>query len=331
VRRLLVVLGVGVLTAALAPGFAEAATRTAKIPAPEDGNVTVAHVVVKANLKKKLKKGAKKPKPPRAPKAKVVKAPAGLVAASSFKRDAKNKNRFHATVVVTNPVGAPASPRSLAGMFSPAQAETLEITFQVVRGDTIYVFVVELTEVIPDATYTDVDGTPPWIDPFCDPPTAAGDAYFYGMPPAGLPATRFIDDGCFFGGDAEVEEGDIKAMVLAYIYVEDTPFPGVPTEYVITFELINITGADAVAFTVLGGNRFTGAKPPPGYGCAPNAQLTSIGCGRARQPFAPNQDYMMNMRFQQTPADGYSQFSTNGGQQYMPTTGMTGFPFHAGP
>ncbi|HEU0304048.1 MAG TPA: hypothetical protein VFR32_05665 [Gaiellaceae bacterium] len=205
----------------VSPGGLEA-TRTATIKVSEDGNVTVAHIVVRAVATKRGKLGT----PRAAPGAELVKRASGIDGAVSFKRDPRNAMRFHATVVLANPVGAK----------TPVPA-TIELGFVGAGSDRkLFTFVVEITQIESDITYKG-EKPPPWATKHCDPPGAKGDAYFAGA--AGIGASRFLDVGCDLLNDRNVEPAEIVAMGLQFVFLE-LEQPGQAAEYLVTFRMVNI-------------------------------------------------------------------------------------------
>lgn len=260
------------------------AKKTATIPFPDNGNATVAHLVVDA----KPKKGKKPKKPVKRPKLKVLKAPKGTVVAASFKRDAKVKNRWHATVVATNPVEAPLRVTSASDATSQEQA----ILVTIVETDDAYIVLIEEVEIVEDATYQQMP-VPPWMLMYCDPPGSAGDAYLLGPAPAGVPATEFLDYGCLLGGDGPTTGEDFDELGLAGLVVDLDPFPGNPNEYYVNFELVNIEGANAAAFQFPSHN-VTAQLPPPGT--AGVISTSTVTWGNRNTPFVEGQEYRGNVR-----------------------------------
>ena len=214
------VVGGGLLVSGVSPG-ATGTTRTAKIKAPADGNVTVAHIVIRAMITKRRTLGA-----PKTPSAQLVRPTPGIYGAVSFMRDPRNARRLHATVVVANPVRARA-----------AAPETIELGFVGVGSDDkLFTFVVESTQIESDVTYK-ADNPARWATKHCDPPGARGDAYFAGT--AGIEASSFLDTGCDLLEDRNVKPAEIVAMGLQFVFLElEQPFQA--AEYLVTFRMVNI-------------------------------------------------------------------------------------------
>jgi hypothetical protein len=192
------------------------AKKTATIPTPAKGNATVAHLVLRATPKK----GKKPKKAVKRPKLKVLKAPAGVVVAASFKRDAKKKNVWHATVVMTNPVTTPL--RLASSNIRDAQESAVLVT--VIETDDAYIFVFTEVEIEEDVTFQEMP-VPPWMAMDCDPSGSGGDTFLFGPPPAGVSPNEFIDYGCSLGMDGPIDFDVYPELGLAGLVFDLDPFP----------------------------------------------------------------------------------------------------------
>ena len=300
---LVVALAGAVLVQSLAQG-APAAKKTATIPVPEDGNATVAHLVLKATAKK----GKKPKKPVKRPKLKVLKAPKGVVVAASFKRDAKNKNRWHATVAITNPAGSPAA-RSAASIAEDA------ILMTVIETDDAYIIVFEEVEIEDDVTYVQMP-IPPWMAMNCDPPGSSGYGNLFGSPPPGVSPPEFVNYLCTLGMDGPTAFEDFGALGLAGVVFDLDPFPGNPLEYYVRFEFFNVTGVNGVAFQ-FPGHTVTAQLPPTGFAGVITPQTATWG--NKNQPYLPATMYRGNVRFNNTLTSDEvlrSLYTMTGGQPY---------------
>jgi hypothetical protein len=289
------------LTQSLAQG-APAAKKTAKIPVPTDANAAVAHLVLTA----KPKKGKKPKRAVKRPKLKV-KAPKGVVVAASYKRDAKNKNKWHATVALTNPVGGPLSRRAAAA----GQDDAILVT--VIETDTEFIVVIEGVQIDGDVVFVADPSVPPWMLPYCDGPGFGGDMYLFGMQP-GVPPTEFLDYACVLGQDGPTTGEPFMELGLGGIAFDGSPFPGNPNEIYLDFWLVNIeqlpppgprsvsftngravatAGANGVSFN-FPGRTVTAQLPPQGFGgvITPGA----VTWGNKNVPFTSGQMYRGNVR-----------------------------------
>jgi hypothetical protein len=273
------------LTQSLAQG-APAAKKTATIPVPTDGNATVAHLVLKATAKK----GKKPKRAVKRPKLKVLKAPKGVAVAASFKRDAKNKNRWHATVAITNPVGSPA-PRLRTSRSGTADGEG-DIVITVIETDTEYIVVIEGVQLDEDVTFAGMP-VPPWMEMNCDPPGSAGDVYLIVPGPDGVSPSDFLDYSCLLGTDGPTTAEGFKDLGLQGVVFDLNPFPGNPLEYYVVFDLVNIDGANGVAFQ-FPGNTVTAQLPPTGTSGVISPQ--TVTWGNKSQPFVSGRSYQGNAR-----------------------------------
>ncbi len=279
------------LTQSVAQG-GQAAKRTATIPIPSDGNAAVAHLVLTATPKK----GKKPKRAVKRPKLKVKKAPKGVaVVAASFKRDAKNKNRWHATVALTNPF-TKKTLRAASSASDPGDDGVVII--EVVETDTEYIVVVTTVQIEQDTTFAELP-VQPWVNPFCDPPGSGGDIYLFGPPPDGVSPSDFIDYGCILGMDGPADFDEYDELDLSGLMFDLDPFPGNPNEFYLRFEGVNIDPFRGAAFQ-FPGHDVTAQLPPPGFGgvITPN----TITWGNKNQPFVPGQVYRGNVRFN-TPLD----------------------------
>lgn len=262
------------------------AKKVATVAVPRDGNATVAHLVLQATAKKgkKPKKAAKRPR------LKVQKAPQGVVVAASYKRDAKNKNRWHATVVIVNP--ASAAPRRTSSNGSQDQEGNVVI---VIETETEYIVVFVQVEIEEDVTFREMP-VPPWMQMYCDPPGSSGDRYLYGMPTGDILPTEFLDYGCLLGEDGPTTGEMFMDLGLSGIVLDLDPFPGNPVEYVAEFAGYRIAPYNAIAITAPSGHAVTALLPPAGgYGATKSG--TTATFGRADKPFAPNTAYQANIRY----------------------------------
>lgn len=279
------------LTQSVAQG-GQTAKKTATIAIPSDGNMAVAHLVLKATPKK----GKKPKKPAKLPKLKVKKAPKGVaVVAASYKRDAKNKNRFHATVALTNPFTKKTF-RAASSASDPGDDGAILLT--VIETDDAYIIVIEEVQIEQDVTFAEMP-VPLWIGPYCDPPGSGGDIFLLGPPPGGVSASEYLDYGCVLGLDGPADFDVYDELDLAGLFFDLDVYPGTPNEYYLRFEGVNIDPFRGAAFQ-FPGHTVTAQLPPAGFGgvITPN----TITWGNKNQPFVPGQVYRGNVRFN-TPLD----------------------------
>jgi hypothetical protein len=267
------------------------------IKVPSDGNATVAHIVLNGQVKK-----GKKPKAPaKRPKLKVSKAPKGVVVAASYKRDKKKKNRWHATVAVTNPLGGPVA-RSAS---SSAQDEVIVI--EGVDTDGNYVIIIAgppdiIDEIVGDQTEAQEAIARTWIDPA----GSSGDAYLFGMAP-GVSANDFLGYNRMLATDGPTTSEDFGELGLGGPVVICSPFPGNPMEAFCDFTIFSgppvrrsAASRSRAAAPVNGiALQFPGAQvvaqlPPAGFGgvITPN----TVTWGNKNVPFTSGQTYRGNVR-----------------------------------
>lgn len=276
------------LAQSLAQG-APAAKKTANIPIPSDGNAAVAHLVLTA----KPKKGKKPKRAVKRPRLKVKKAPKGVaVVAASYKRDAKVKNRWHATVALTNPF-TKKTLRAASSASDPGDDGIVIV--EVIETDTEFIWVITLVQIEQDTTFAEMP-VPPWMNPFCDPPGSGGDIYLFGPPPDGVSPSDFVRYGCILGMDGPAEFDEYDELDLSGLMFDLDPYPGNPLEYYIRFQGVNVDPFNGVAITAPAGHTVTALLPPPGgYGATKSG--TTATFGKQNQPFVPGTVYRANVRY----------------------------------
>ena len=315
-RRLAVLVAIGVTGVVLLQGAAQGAfesavaKKTATIPIPSDGNAAVAHLVLKATPKK----GKKPKKPSKRPKLKVSKAPAGVaIVAASYKRDAKNKNVWHATVALTNPYTKQAL-RTTSSV-SDEPGDEGDIVILVIDGDDAYVVTITVVQIEENVTFEEMP-VPPWMATNCDPPGSAGDLYLFGPGPAGVSPSEFLDYGCELGADGANDFDAYDELGLVGIAFDLDPFPGNPNEFYVNFEIFNRVGVNGVAFG-FPDRTVTAQLPPTGF--AGVISPGTVTFGNKNQPFAEGQMYRGNVRLNTPVTTGdilNARFTTTGGPPY---------------
>jgi hypothetical protein len=319
VKQLVAFVTIAAFAVALVQGAAQGAAearKTAVIPIPSDGNAAVAHLVLKATPKK----GKKPKKPVKRPRLKVTKAPKGVaVVAASYRRDAKNKNVWHATVALTNPYTKPL--RQTASAKDPGDDGVLVIG--VVETDDAYVVVIVQVQIEQDVANAQEPAVMPWVGPFCDPPGSTGDMFLQGPGPAGFGPGDFLDFVCLLGEDGPFNDFDTYAALdLSGLVFDLDPFPGNPNEAYLRFEGVNIPPFNGAAFR-FPGHSVVAQLPPQGYGGVVTPE--TVTWGNRNMPFPPGQVYRGNVRLA-TPFDEDEVFdgmyTTTGGPPYsMPYAG----------
>ena len=271
------------------------AKKTATIKVPSEGNATVAHLVLNA----KAKKGKKPKAPVKRPKLKVLKAPKGVVVAASYKRDAKNKNRWHATVAITHPSDEVA--RSTA---STSQDEVVVVV--VIETDDGYVVVVGGVQLLTGIVFDESDEEEDFADEFIDPPGSMGDAYLFGMTP-GVSANEFLGYNRMLAMDGPTSAGDFGQLGLYGAVIICSPFPGNAMEAYCDFTIFSgssqsrTAGAQNVRSAGVNGIalQFPGATvvaqlPPQGFGGV--ITPSTVTWGNKTAAFVSGQTYRGNVR-----------------------------------
>lgn len=301
-KGLAAVILMGFVAVALAQSLAQgapAAKKTATIKIPSDGNATVAHLVLNA----KVKKGKKPKAPVKRPKLKVLKAPKGVVVAASYKRDAKNKNRWHATVAITNPMGGTPS-RSAT---SSSQDDVVVVV--VVDADTGYIVAVGVVQVLSDVTFDQTPEEEDLADEFCDPNGSSGYAGLFGMQP-GVSARENVEYDCLLAKDGPTTARDFGELGLEGPVVLLMPFPGNPNEAYVDFTIffppgpsrttasrsLRAAGVNGIALQ-FPGNTVVAQLPPQGFG----GVITpgTVTWGNKNAAFVSGQTYRGNVRLSQ--------------------------------
>lgn len=312
-RRLVALLTVGTFAVVLVQGAAQGAPeakKTATIPIPSDGNAAVAHLVLKATPKK----GKKPKKPSKRPKLKVSKAPKGVaIVAVSYKRDAKNKNVWHATIALTNPYTKQAL-RTTSSV-SDEPGDEGDVVILVIDGDNAYIVTITLVQIEENVTFEQMP-VPPWMAMSCDPPGSAGDSFLLGPGPTGVSPSEFLDYGCELGEDGPNDFSAYDELDLVGVAFDLDPFPGNPNEFYINFEIFNRVGVNGVAFG-FPNHTVTAQLPPAGF--AGVISPSTLTFGNKNVPFAQGQMYRGNVRLDApvTPDDILNaRFTTTGGPPY---------------
>ena len=296
------------VTQSVAQGAPEipAAKGKVTINVPKDGDATVAHVVLNGQTKK-----GKKPKAPvRRPKLKVLKAPTGVVVAASYKRDEKKKNRWHATVVVTNPRGGPV----LRSASSPAQS--LVVVIAAVDTDGTYVIIIGSADVIDEIVFDQPRTEEALAGRWIAPPGSSGDAFLFGMAP-GVSANDFLLYSRMLAADGPITAEDFGELDLGGVVLICSPFPGNPREAFCDFTIFDDGyGVNGIAIQFPGANVVTQLAPAGFSGVVTSSTVT---WGSAFMPFQAGKTYRgdvrLNMPFS-ADTDIRARTTTTGGPPY---------------
>ncbi len=305
-----------VLAASLAfPALAsgEPGATAATIPAPRAGDMTVAHLVVQAKPKPKpkpkKKRGAGKAaaaKAPAPPRVTARTRPAGLLGATSWKRDAKRKDRFHVTIALTNPKPGPLS---LLGADADAGAVDLDV---VAAGFTIIV-----VDVLEEAEQENAE--PAWAGNCA----GFGDRFFLG---ADTSAAGMLDLACLLVGDDNPDDitpflETAGAVGVNVMLVRVTAFPGRNDELVLQIGTTIVLNALVIN---LGGPTIVAYLPPQGALCGVMESL--FGCLWDRGEMPRGMPFTANVRLSAAPSviDGDIRGSADRGQTFTGLFPVTG-------
>lgn len=286
------------LTQSVAQGASEtpAAKGKVTIKVPSDGNATIAHIV----LDGKVKKGRKPKAPVRRPKLKVLKAPKGVVVAASYKRDKKRKNRWHASVAITNPKGGPV----LRSAASSAQVPVVILGGVDTDGNFVIVIIGPayiLNDIVGDETPAEE-----LLAEGFNARGSSGHAYLLEMAP-GLTPSQFLEANGMLARDGPMTAEGFARLGLVGVVLICSPFPGNMMEAFCDFTIYydddvkrRTASAGGLAAGVNGiALQFPGAQvvaqlPPAGFG----GVITpgTVTWGNKNVPFTSGQTYRGNVR-----------------------------------